>query len=171
VARDAALPAIERLLRLARELNMLRPPDHQERIARAVADTQESFRANPEAGLPARGEDALSSIWSGRWQVRATPPRRGSSGVATISSGSWISGRAPPTNPLPAHCRVHRSCSCSRARAPRETSKHDDWAIVVARIKRTLSMFLRTQRTVRAPVPARCPPGPLRTHPHVFAAK
>ena len=77
MARDAALPAIERLLRLARELNMLRPPDHQERIARAVADTQESFRANPEAGLPARGEDALSSIWSGRWQVRATPHRRG----------------------------------------------------------------------------------------------
>jgi hypothetical protein len=44
---------------LARELNGLRPPDHQERIARAVADTQEYFRANPEAELPAPGENAL----------------------------------------------------------------------------------------------------------------
>jgi hypothetical protein len=59
VARDGALAASERLLRLARELNTLRPPDYQERIARAVADTQEYFRANPEAELPAPGEDAL----------------------------------------------------------------------------------------------------------------
>ncbi len=59
MARGGALPASERLLHLARELNTLRPPDHQERIARAVADTQEYFRANPEAELPAPGEDAL----------------------------------------------------------------------------------------------------------------
>ena len=59
MARDGALAASERLLRLARELNTLRPPDHQERIARAVADTQEYFRANPEAELPAPGEDPL----------------------------------------------------------------------------------------------------------------
>ena len=59
MARGGALPASERLLRLARELNTLRPPDYQERIARAVADTQEYFRANPEAELPAPGEDPL----------------------------------------------------------------------------------------------------------------
>ena len=59
MARDGALAASEMLLRLARELNTLRPPDHQERIARAVADTQEYFRANPEAELPAPGEEAL----------------------------------------------------------------------------------------------------------------
>jgi hypothetical protein len=57
LARGRVLPASERLLRLARELNTLRPPDYQERIARAVADTQEYFRANPEAELPAPGED------------------------------------------------------------------------------------------------------------------
>lgn len=62
MARGRALPASERLLRLARELNMLRPPDYQERIARAVADTQEYFRANPEAQLPAPREDALFDI-------------------------------------------------------------------------------------------------------------
>jgi hypothetical protein len=59
VARGNALPASERLLRLARELNTLRSPDYQERIARAVADTQEYFRANPEAELPAPREDPL----------------------------------------------------------------------------------------------------------------
>ena len=59
MARGGALPASERLLRLARELNTLRPPDYRERIARAVADTQEYFRANPEAELPAPGEDPL----------------------------------------------------------------------------------------------------------------
>jgi len=62
VARGGALPASERLLRLARELNTLRPPDYQERIGRAVADTQEYFRANPEADLPAPGEDALFDL-------------------------------------------------------------------------------------------------------------
>jgi hypothetical protein len=62
VARSGALLASERLLRLARELNTLRPPDHRERIARAVADTQEYFRANPEAELPAPGEDAVFDI-------------------------------------------------------------------------------------------------------------
>jgi hypothetical protein len=59
VARGRVLFASERLLRLARELNTLRPPDYQERIARAVADTQEYFRANPAAELPAPGEDVL----------------------------------------------------------------------------------------------------------------
>ena len=59
MARGGVLPASERLLRLARELNTLRPPDYRERIARAVADTQEYFRANPEAELPAPGEDPL----------------------------------------------------------------------------------------------------------------
>ena len=62
MARGGALPASERLLRLARELNTLRPPDYQERIGRAVADTQEYFRANPEADLPAPGEDALFDL-------------------------------------------------------------------------------------------------------------
>ena len=62
MARDGALPASERLLHLARELNTLRPPDYQERIARAVADTQEYFRADPEAELPAPGEDALCDM-------------------------------------------------------------------------------------------------------------
>lgn len=51
--------ASERLLRLARELNTLRPPDHEERIARAVADTQEYFRPDPESDLPAPGDDEL----------------------------------------------------------------------------------------------------------------
>jgi hypothetical protein len=59
VERGGALPASERLLRLARELNTLRSPDYQERIARAVADTQEYFRGNPEAELPAPRADAL----------------------------------------------------------------------------------------------------------------
>jgi hypothetical protein len=62
VERGETIRASERLLRLARELNTLRPPDHQERIARAVADTQEYFRANPEAELPAPGEDALFDL-------------------------------------------------------------------------------------------------------------
>jgi len=57
--RGGALPATERLLHLARELNTLRPPDHRERIAQAVADTQEYFRPDPESDLPAPGEDAL----------------------------------------------------------------------------------------------------------------
>lgn len=60
--RGSTVRASERLLRLARELNTLRPPDHQERIARAVADTQEYFRANPEAELPAPGDDELFDI-------------------------------------------------------------------------------------------------------------
>jgi hypothetical protein len=59
VARGGALPASERLLRLARELNAIRSPDHRERISYAVADTREYFRANPEAELPAPGKDAL----------------------------------------------------------------------------------------------------------------
>jgi hypothetical protein len=59
VARGRALPASERLLRLARELNTLRSPDYQERIARAVADTQEYFRPDPESDLPAPGDDEL----------------------------------------------------------------------------------------------------------------
>jgi hypothetical protein len=59
VERGGSVRASERLLRLARELNTLRPPDYQERVARAVADTQEYFRANPGAELPAPGEDAL----------------------------------------------------------------------------------------------------------------
>jgi hypothetical protein len=59
VERGGALPASERLLHLARELNTLRPPDHQERIARAVADTQEYFRPDPESDLPAPGDDPL----------------------------------------------------------------------------------------------------------------
>ena len=62
MARGRVLPAGERLLRLARKLNTLRAPDHQERIARAVADTQEYFRANPEAELPAPGESALYDL-------------------------------------------------------------------------------------------------------------
>jgi hypothetical protein len=62
VARGGPLPASEGLLHLARELNTLRAPDHQERIARAVADTQEYFRANPEAELPPAGEDALFDV-------------------------------------------------------------------------------------------------------------
>jgi hypothetical protein len=59
VERDGTVRATERLLRRARELNTLRPPDHRERIARAVADTQEYFRADAESDLPAPGEDAL----------------------------------------------------------------------------------------------------------------
>ena len=59
MSRDGTFAAGERLPRLARELNPLRPPDHQERIARAVADTQDYFRSNPEAELTAPGEDAL----------------------------------------------------------------------------------------------------------------
>lgn len=51
--------ATERLLRLAREMNELRPPDHRERISRAVADTREYFRSDPEAELPTPGENAL----------------------------------------------------------------------------------------------------------------
>jgi len=60
--RAEAVRAAARLLRLARELNALRPPDHRERIARAVADTQEYFRAGPEAELPAPGNDALFDL-------------------------------------------------------------------------------------------------------------
>jgi hypothetical protein len=60
--RADALRAAARLLRLARELNVLRPPDHRDRISYAVADTQEYFRASPEAGLPAPGEDALFDL-------------------------------------------------------------------------------------------------------------
>ena len=59
MARSGAVSATERLLRLARELNMLRPPDHRERIAQAVAVTREYFRPNPESDLPAPGADAL----------------------------------------------------------------------------------------------------------------
>jgi hypothetical protein len=59
VDRGGTVRASERLLRLARELNTLRPPDHQERIARAVADTQEYFRPDPESELPAQGDDEL----------------------------------------------------------------------------------------------------------------
>jgi len=59
VDRGGTVRASERLLRLARELNMLRPPDHEERIARAVADTQEYFRPDPESDLPAPGDDEL----------------------------------------------------------------------------------------------------------------
>lgn len=57
--RGGTVRASERLLRLARELNTLRPPDHEERIARAVADTQEYFRPDPESDLPAPGDDEL----------------------------------------------------------------------------------------------------------------
>lgn len=57
--RCGTVRASERLLRLARELNTLRPPDHEERIARAVADTQEYFRPDPESDLPAPGDDEL----------------------------------------------------------------------------------------------------------------
>lgn len=57
--RAEAVRAAARLLRLARQLNTLRPPDHRERITRAVADTQEYFRPGPESDLPAPGEDAL----------------------------------------------------------------------------------------------------------------
>ena len=57
--RGRTVRASERLLRLARELNTLRPPDHQEQIARAVADTQEYFRPDPESDLPAPGDDEL----------------------------------------------------------------------------------------------------------------
>ena len=63
--RGGTVRASERLLRLARELNTLRLPDHEERIARAVADTQEYFRPDPESDLPAP-ERMSSSIWSGR---------------------------------------------------------------------------------------------------------
>src|SRR5687767_7247217 len=59
VDRGSTIRASERLLRLARELNTLRPPDHQERIARAVAHTQEWFRPDPESDLPAPGDDEL----------------------------------------------------------------------------------------------------------------
>ena len=45
--RAEALRAAARLLRLARELNALRPPGHRDRISYAVADTQEYFRAGP----------------------------------------------------------------------------------------------------------------------------
>lgn len=57
--RAETVRAADRLLRLARELNALRPPDHRERISYAVADTREYFRADPEAELPVPGEDAL----------------------------------------------------------------------------------------------------------------
>lgn len=60
--RAEALRAAARLLRLARELNALRPPDHRDRISYAVADTREYFRASPEAALPAPGEDALFDL-------------------------------------------------------------------------------------------------------------
>lgn len=53
------LRAAARLLRLARELNALRPPDHRERISRAVAETREYFRTGPEAALPAPRQDLL----------------------------------------------------------------------------------------------------------------
>lgn len=54
-----AVRATERLLRLARELNTLRPPDHRDRIAQAVAATREYFRSDPAAELPTPGENAL----------------------------------------------------------------------------------------------------------------
>jgi len=57
--RAETVRAVSRLLRLARELNAIRSPDHRERIAYAVADIREYFRASPEAELPAPGEDAL----------------------------------------------------------------------------------------------------------------
>ncbi len=60
--RAETLRATDRLLRRARELNALRPPDHRERISYAVADTREYFRADPEAELPAPGEDALFDL-------------------------------------------------------------------------------------------------------------
>lgn len=60
--RAEAVRAAARLLRLARELNAIRSPDHRERIAWAVADTREYFRAGPETELPAPGEDALLDL-------------------------------------------------------------------------------------------------------------
>ena len=57
--RAETVRAVDRLLRLARELNAVRSPDHRERISYAVADTREYFRAHPEAELPAPGADAL----------------------------------------------------------------------------------------------------------------
>ena len=60
--RAETVRAAERLLRLARELNALRPHDHRERISYAVADTREYFRSGPEAELPAPGKDALFDV-------------------------------------------------------------------------------------------------------------
>lgn len=60
--RAEAVRAAARLLRLARELNALRPPDHRERISYAVAHTREYFRTSPDAELPAPGEDALFDL-------------------------------------------------------------------------------------------------------------
>lgn len=57
--RAETVRAVHRLLGLARALNAIRSPDHRERISYAVADTREYFRANPEAELPAPGEDPL----------------------------------------------------------------------------------------------------------------
>ncbi len=60
--RAEAVRAAVRLLRLARELNALRPPDFRDRISYAVADTREYFRAGHEGALPAPGEDALFDL-------------------------------------------------------------------------------------------------------------
>lgn len=57
--RTAAVSAAESLLRFAREMNALRPPDHREHIAQAVAVTEENFRPSPESRLPPAGADFL----------------------------------------------------------------------------------------------------------------
>ena len=57
--RGGAIAASGALLCLARELNGQRPPDHRERMSRAVALTEDYFRRGPESALPAQGADAL----------------------------------------------------------------------------------------------------------------
>ncbi len=49
---SAGLQAVHELVELARELNARRPPDHRERISRAVASVAEYFRDGVEDELP-----------------------------------------------------------------------------------------------------------------------
>jgi hypothetical protein len=55
------LRAVEALVDLARELNDKRAPDHQERVAKAVASVREYFR-DGEAGLPTDEASLLAQV-------------------------------------------------------------------------------------------------------------
>lgn len=110
---SAGLQAVDELVRLARELNEHRPPDHRERISAAVASVREYFRDGVEGELPsnqaspllaqvtalagasdaspegyARAIDALAAALddtrSSAQRMRTDPPQ----GAQTLDSGS-----------------------------------------------------------------------------------